>query len=105
MAQVGQSKWWLGEVGKCLCHHASLVRRHVGTNHVGYEMVQGGRYGDRNVEGMRFIDILIASDLIPVNRFYLEMDEHLITFKYETNQRQIDFILTKKEDRVIREKM
>ena len=75
---------------------------HIGRDSQGYEKIHGGfGYGTRNEEGKSILDFALAYDLILVNTHFIKRESHLITFKSGQNKSQIDFILTRKRNRVL----
>jgi hypothetical protein len=73
---------------------------HVGTVRVGFERVPGGfGYGEQNQEGEDILNFVIAYDLIVANTFFRKKKSHLITFSSGQHSSQIDFVLTRREER------
>jgi hypothetical protein len=73
---------------------------HVGSTNVGYEMAYGGfRYGHRNQEGEDILDFVRANNLVIDNTFFRKRDSHLVTFSGGHRSCQIDFVLTRREDK------
>ena len=56
-------------------------------------------FGTRNSEGERILELGDAMDMIVGNTFFQKRDSILITYSSGGNQSQIDYILTKKDDR------
>jgi hypothetical protein len=68
---------------------------HVGSTRVGFDGVHKGfGYGSRNQEGET-----LAYDLIVANTLFRKRVSHLVTFTSGQHCSQIDFILTRREDR------
>jgi hypothetical protein len=73
---------------------------HVGSTRVGFDGVHGGfGYGSRNQEGEDILNFVLAYDLIVANTLFRKRDSHLVTFSSGQHCSQIDFILTRREDR------
>jgi hypothetical protein len=73
---------------------------HVGSTRVGFVGVHGGfRYGSKNQEGDRILNFALAYDLIVANTLFRKRVSHLVTFSSGQHCNQIDFILTRREDR------
>jgi hypothetical protein len=73
---------------------------HVGSTRVGFDGVHRGfEYESRNQEGEGILNFALAYDLIVANTFFRKIFFHLITFSSGQHCSQIDFILTRKEDR------
>jgi hypothetical protein len=73
---------------------------HVGSIRVGFDGVHGGfRYESRNQEGEGNLNFALAYDLIVVNTLFRKRVSHLVTFSSGQHCSQIDFILTRREDR------
>jgi hypothetical protein len=73
---------------------------HVGSTRVGFEGVhEGFEYGSRNQEGEGTLNFALAYDLIVANTLFRKRVSHLVTFSNGQHCSQIDFILTKREDR------
>jgi hypothetical protein len=73
---------------------------HVGSTRVGIDGVHGGfGYGSRNQEGEGILNFALAYDLIVVNTLFRKRVSHLVTFSSSQHCNQIDFILTRREDR------
>jgi hypothetical protein len=73
---------------------------HVGSSRVGFDGVRGGfRYGSRNQEGDGILNFALAYDSIVANTFFRKRVSHLVTFSNSHHCSQIDFILTRREDR------
>jgi hypothetical protein len=73
---------------------------HVGTFRGGFERVHGGfRYGEQNQEGEDILNFAIAYDLMVANTFFRKKKSHLITFSSGQHSSQIDFVLTRREER------
>jgi hypothetical protein len=73
---------------------------HVSSIRVGFDGVHGGfRYGSRNQEGEGILNFALAYDLIVVNILFRKRVSHLITFSSGQHYSQIDFILTRRENR------
>jgi hypothetical protein len=73
---------------------------HVGSTRVGFKGVhEGFGYGSRNQEGEGILNFPLAYDLIVANTLLRKRVSHLITFSSSQHCSQIDFILTRREDR------
>jgi hypothetical protein len=73
---------------------------HVGSTRVGFDGVHGGfGYGSRNQEGKGILNFALAYDLIVANTLFRKRVSHLVTFTNGQHCSQIDFILTRREDR------
>jgi hypothetical protein len=73
---------------------------HVGSTRVGFNWVHGGfGYGSRNQEGEGILNFALAYDLIVANTLFRKIVSHLVTFSSGQDYSQIDFILTRREDR------
>ena len=73
---------------------------HVGRSSSDYEGVHGGNgFVTRNSEGERILELGDAMDMIVCNTFFQKRDSRLITYSSGGNQSQIEYILTKKDDR------
>lgn len=73
---------------------------HVGIRREGFEKVHGGfGYGDRNQEGEEILNFAVAYDLMLANTFFRKRQSHLVTFTSGQHSSQIDFILTRGEDK------
>jgi hypothetical protein len=73
---------------------------HVGSTNVGYELAHGGfGYGSRNQEGEDILDFAVAYNLVIANTFFRKRNSHLVTFSSGHRWSQIDFVLTKREDK------
>jgi hypothetical protein len=76
------------------------LNEHVGSTIVGFEGVHGGfRYGSMNQEGEGILNFALAYDLIVANTLFRKRVSYLVTFSSGLHCSQIDFILTRKEDR------
>lgn len=73
---------------------------HVGTSNTGFEGVHGGfGYGIRNQEGEDVLSFALAYDMIVANTLFKKRESHLVTFSSGQHCSQIDFILSRREDR------
>ena len=73
---------------------------HVGQNNDGFDRVHGGfGYGTRNEAGEDVLNVALAYDLMLTNTFFRKRESHLVTFRSGQNCSQIDFFLTRREDR------
>jgi hypothetical protein len=73
---------------------------HVGSTRVGFDGVHGGfGYGSRNQEGEGILNFALAYDLFVTNTLFRKRISHLVTFSSGQHCSQIDFILTRREDR------
>jgi hypothetical protein len=76
------------------------LNEHVGSTRVGFEGVHGGfGYGSKNQEGEGILNFALAYDLFIVNTLFRKRVSHLVTFSSSQHYSQIDFILTRREDR------
>jgi hypothetical protein len=72
----------------------------IGTIRGGFERVHGGfRYGEQNQEEEDILNFAIAYDLMVANTFFRKKKSHLITFSSGQHSSQIDFVLTRREER------
>jgi hypothetical protein len=72
---------------------------HVGTVRGGFERVHRGfGYGEQNQAGEDILNFAIAYDLMVVNTFR-KRKSHLITLNSGQHSSQIDFVLTRREER------
>jgi hypothetical protein len=66
----------------------------------GFERVHGGfGYGEQNQEGENILKFAIAYDLMVANTLFRKKKSHLITFSSGQHSSQIDFVLTRREER------
>jgi hypothetical protein len=73
---------------------------HVGFIRVDFDGVHWGfRYESRNQEGDGILNFGLVYDLIIVNTLFKKRVSHLVTFSSRQHCSQIDFILTRQEDR------
>ena len=73
---------------------------HVGTSNTGFEGVHGGfGYGCRNQEGEDVLSFALAYDMIVANTLFRKRESHLVTFSSGQHSSQIDYILSRREDR------
>jgi hypothetical protein len=73
---------------------------HVGSIKVCFDGVhEGFRYESRNQEEEGMSNFTLTYDLIIVNTIFKKRFSHLITFSSGQHCNQIDFILTRREDR------
>lgn len=73
---------------------------HVGKDSEGFERIHGGfGFGVRNQEGEDFLNFVVAYDLMVANTFFRKRESHLVTFCSGQHRSQIDFVLTRKDDR------
>ena len=73
---------------------------HVGTTNTGFEAAHGGfGFGSINPEGEEVLDFAVAFDLMLANTFFQKRESHLVTFSSGQHTSQIDFILTRREDK------
>jgi hypothetical protein len=73
---------------------------YVGTVRGGFERVHGGfGYGEQNQEGEDILNFAIAYDLMVENTFFRKKKSHLITFSSGQHSSQIDFVLTRREEK------
>jgi hypothetical protein len=72
---------------------------HVGSTNAGYELAHGGvEYGSRD-QGEDILDFGVAYNLVIANTFFRKRDSHLVTFSGGHRSSQIDFVLTRREDK------
>ena len=70
-----------------------------GATNVGFERVHGGfGYGSRSQEGEEVLNFALAYDLL-ANTLFRKRGSHLVTFCSGQHSNQIDYILTRREDR------
>jgi hypothetical protein len=73
---------------------------HLGSTNAGYELARGGfGYGSRNQEGKDILDFVVAFNLVIANTFFRMRDSHLVNFSGGNRSSQIDFVLTRREDK------
>jgi hypothetical protein len=73
---------------------------HIGFTRVWFDGVHGGfGYGSINQEGEDILNFILAYDLSVTNTLFRKRVSHLVTFSSGQHCSQIDFILTKREDR------
>jgi hypothetical protein len=73
---------------------------HIGTGRGEFERVhEGFGYGEQNQEGEDILNFAIAYDLMVANTFFRKKKSHLITFSGGQHSSQIDFVLTRREER------
>ncbi|XP_071674312.1 uncharacterized protein [Lolium perenne] len=73
---------------------------HVGTSNTGFEMVHRGfGYGIRNQEGEDVLSFALAYDMVVANTLFRKRESHLVTFSSGLHSSQIDFVLSRREDR------
>ena len=71
---------------------------HVGSTNAGYEVAHGGfGYGSR--KGENILDFGVPYNLVIANTFFRKRDSHLVTFSSGHRSSQIDFVLTRREDK------
>jgi hypothetical protein len=76
------------------------LNEHVGSTRVDFDGVHGSfGYGSRNQEGEDILNFALAYDLIVANTLFRKRVSHLVTFSNGQHCSQIDFILTRREDR------
>ncbi|XP_077223408.1 uncharacterized protein LOC143857020 [Tasmannia lanceolata] len=74
---------------------------HGGRTNGGFERDHGGLgFGNKNEAGEDILGFAVAYDLMLTNIFFKKRDSHLITFSSRNNCSQIDFILTRRENKV-----
>jgi hypothetical protein len=77
-----------------------VLNGHVGSTRVGFDGVYGGfGYGSKNQEGEGILNFTLAYDLFVMNTLFRKRVSHLVTFSSGQHCSQIDFILTRREDR------
>jgi hypothetical protein len=73
---------------------------HVGSTRVGFDGVHRDfGYESRNQEGDGILNFALAYDLIVANTLFRKRVSHLVTFSSGQHCSQIDFILTRREDK------
>jgi hypothetical protein len=73
---------------------------HIGSTRVCFDGVHGGfRYGSRNQKGEDILNFALPYDLIVANTLFRKRVSPLVTFSSGQHCSQIDFILTRREDR------
>jgi hypothetical protein len=73
---------------------------HVCFTRVGFDGVhESFRYGSRNQEGEGILNFDLAYHLIVVNTLFRKSLSHRVTFSSGQHYSQIDFILTRRDDR------
>jgi hypothetical protein len=73
---------------------------HVGSARGGFERVHVGfGYDKQNQEGEEILNFAIVYDLMVANTFFRKKKSHLITFNSGQHSNQIDFVLTRREER------
>jgi hypothetical protein len=73
---------------------------HVGTVRGEFERVHRGfGYGEQNQEGENILNFAIVYNLMVANTFFRKKKSHLITFNSGQHSNQIDFVLTRREER------
>jgi hypothetical protein len=73
---------------------------HVGSTRVCFDGVhEGFGYGSRNQEGEGILNFALANYLIVPNTLFRKRVSHLVTFSSGQHCIQIDFIITRREDR------
>jgi hypothetical protein len=76
------------------------LNEHVSSIRVGFNGVHRGfRYGSRNQEGEGILNFALAYDLIVANTLFRKRVSHLVTFTSSQHCSQIDFILTRREEK------
>jgi hypothetical protein len=72
---------------------------HVGSTNAGCELAhEGFEYGSRN-QGEDILDFVVAYNLVIANIFFKKRYSHLVTFSSGHRLSQIDFVLTRREDK------
>jgi hypothetical protein len=75
------------------------LNEHEGSTRIGFDGVHGGfGYESRNKEE-GVMNFALAYDLIVPNTLFRRKASHLVTFRSGQHYSQIDFILTRREDR------
>jgi hypothetical protein len=73
---------------------------HVGRARWRFKRVQEGfGYYEQNQEGEKILNFAVAYELMVANTFFTKKKSHLITFNGGQHSSQIDFVLTRKEER------
>uniref|UniRef100_A0A453I402 Craniofacial development protein 2-like n=1 Tax=Aegilops tauschii subsp. strangulata TaxID=200361 RepID=A0A453I402_AEGTS len=73
---------------------------HVATSSTGFEGVHGGfSYGIMNQEGEDVLSFALAYDMNIANTLFKKRESHLVTFSSGQHSSQIDFDLSRREDR------
>ncbi|VFQ89174.1 unnamed protein product [Cuscuta campestris] len=74
---------------------------HIGESVDGFDDVGFG-FGSRNPAGVSLLEFARASDMVVANSCFLKQDDHLATFVSGVGTTQIDFLLLRRCDRVLR---
>jgi hypothetical protein len=73
----------------------------VGTIRGGFERVhEGFGYGEQNQEEEDILNFAIAYNIMVANTFFRKKKSHLITFSSGQHSSQIDFVLTRRNERL-----
>jgi hypothetical protein len=76
------------------------LNEHVCSTRVGFDGVhEGFGYESRNQEGEDILNFALACNLFITNTLFKKRISHLVTFSNDQHCSQIDFILTRREDR------
>ena len=76
------------------------LNAHVGTTSVSFDAVHRGfGYGSRNQKGEEVLNFVIAFDPLIANTFFRKRESHLMTHSSVQHYSQIDFVLTRREDK------
>ncbi|XP_009625391.1 uncharacterized protein [Nicotiana tomentosiformis] len=98
----------LDEVVRCIPPYEKLFiggefNGHIGTNAGGYDEVHGGfGFGARNGGGAALLDFAKAFELVIANSSFSKRDEYLVTFQSMVAKTQIDYLLLRMGDKVLR---
>ncbi|XP_059277658.1 uncharacterized protein LOC132031762 [Lycium ferocissimum] len=72
----------------------------------GYDDVHGDfGFGDRNGGGVALLDFARAFGLVIANSSFPKKEEHLVTFRSSLAKTQIDFLLLRKDDKGLRQRL
>jgi exonuclease III len=72
---------------------------HVGTDRRGLERWHGGwGYGEKNAEGQRILEFMIAQDMALINTYFKKEENKLVTYSSGGRSSQIDFIACRRRD-------
>ena len=76
------------------------LNRHGGRHIDGYDRVHGGYgVGQRNFEGKMLFELCLEKELCVTNTWLKREEMWKVTFRMCENETEIDFVLTKKEQR------
>jgi hypothetical protein len=72
---------------------------HVGSTNARYELAHEGFGYDSRNQGEDILDFVVAYNLVVDNTFFRKRCSHLVTFNSGHRASQIDFVLTRREDK------